>query len=895
MTTSTTLVFLFISTAVAKVFSCQQGWLSFQDSCYKFDSTKRSWSDARSNCTELGADLVVVRNKAENDFLYANNHMGNAMWIGLSDLDSEANFTWVSTECSQYNNFHPGEPNDYNNQEDCVVLTFRNSETWNDYPCYRKFAYMCEISHFEDQESPSYGSTCPQDIHLLTKPKERKVTVFWQPPVWTDDSSCLFSTTNSHSPGEVIEIPNGVLGKTINVEYTATDMVGRSNTCSFKITVSIVTEVESYNQCRNGGMIETLEDGLLSCICTDGFTGLTCETKKSSEISCQQGWLFFQDSCYKFEETKRSWLDARASCLDQGADLVVVGNKAENDFLYANNPTTGDLWLGLSDRENETEFTWVSTQCSQYKNFGKGEPNDHRNGEDCVELDYTHSDKWNDIPCSRIYAYVCELSHFKDQEPPSYGSSCPDDIHLLTKPNERRVSVFWQPPVWTDDSFCLSSTSNSHSPGEVIDIPIGVFGKTINVVYTATDMAGRSSKCSFKITVSIFTDLESYNQCHNGGIIKTSDDGLVSCTCPDGFSGRTCATANSTVSSCQEGWVSFQDSCYKFEATKTSWSDARSNCLDLGADLVVVRNKAENDFLYTNNPTRSDLWLGISDVQNETNFKWVSKECSQYKNFGAGEPNNYGHGEDCVELDYTHSDKWNDVPCSMNFAYVCEISNFEDQEPPSYGSTCPEDIHLLTKPNERTVNVFWQPPVWTDDSACFSSTSNSHSPGEVIEIPNGVLGKTINVEYTATDMAERSNTCSFKITVSNVKSYNQCQNGGKMKTSDDGLFSCICSDGFSGLTCGTSNNTSVNTTCNNVREAEAQHSSNKGTIENSNGQVYVTVTVVCLVITVVILIGIIIKLARRDHKPTNEIESSNQMQMEVNKEVIDETPTTFLL
>ncbi|XP_071954014.1 uncharacterized protein [Antedon mediterranea] len=463
--------------------------------------------------------------------------------------------------------------------------------------------------------------------------------------------------------------------------------------------------------------------------------------------------------------------------------------------------------------KNETVFIWVRNEQTQYKNFGKGEPNNSGNREDCVELDYTHSDKWNDVPCSMKFAYVCELQ--------------------------------------------------SH-------------------------------------------------QCQNGGIIKISDDGSSSCICTDGFSGVTCQTKTSAGSPCQNGWLYFQDSCYKFEATKKSWTEARISCLQQDADLVVVRSKEENDFLYANsNPGGGDLWLGISDVESEADFTWVSsKECSQYKNFGAGEPNNYGHGEDCVVLDCTHSDKWNDFPCSTKCAYVCEINNFEDREPPSYGSSCQHDIHLLTKPNERRVSVYWQPIMWRDDSYCFSSITNSHSPGEVFEIPNGVLGKTINVEYTATDMVGRSNACSFNITVSN----NQCQNGGKIETSDDGLLSCICTDGFSGYTCETKNSTDitvvVNNTCNcdrkaeaysnnkgtdnNDREAEA-HSSNKGKIKNSNGQVYMTVIAVCLVIALIILIGLIIKLARRDHKPNNEIESSNQMQMEVNKETVDENPTTFLL
>ncbi|XP_071962907.1 macrophage mannose receptor 1-like [Antedon mediterranea] len=478
-------------------------------------------------------------------------------------------------------------------------------------------------------------------------------------------------------------------------------------------------------------------------------------------FSCQEGWLSFQDSCYKIGSRRRSWANARSNCLALGANLVVVRNQAENDFLYN---MRSDLWIGLSDVESESDFTWVSTECSQYDNFEAAEPNNDGGNEDCVEL-YTTSGKWNDIPCNSTRAYVCEISNFEDRKPPSYGSSCPNDIHLLTKPNERRLNVYWQPPVWTDDSSCFSNTSNTHSPGEVIEIPNGVLGKTITVEYTATDMVGRSNTCSFNIAVSIFA-------------------------------------------SCPEGWLSFQDSCYKFESRRRSWPDARSNCLELGANLVVVRNKAENDFLYN---MGSDLWIGLSDVERESDFTWVSTECSQYDNFEVAEPNNDGGIEDCVEL-YTTSGKWNDIPCNSTRAYVCEISNFEDRKPPSYGSSCPNDIHLLTKPNERRVNVFWQPPVWTDDSSCFSNTSNTHSPGELIEIPNGVLGEIMTVEYTATDMVGRSNKCLFNITVElNIE-------------------------------------------------------------DGPTGQVYWVVVVVSLSVTVLILIGIIIKVVRRNRG--NEKESS---------------------
>ena len=44
-----------------------------------------------------------------------------------------------------------------------------------------------------------------------------------------------------------------------------------------------------------------------------------------------------------------------------------------------------------------------------YTNWNSGEPNDWGSGEDCTEM-YTNG-KWNDMACSTIRRYVCEIGN----------------------------------------------------------------------------------------------------------------------------------------------------------------------------------------------------------------------------------------------------------------------------------------------------------------------------------------------------------------------------------------------------------------------------------------------------------------------------------------------------
>src|SRR5262249_47163139 len=101
----------------------------------------------------------------------------------------------------------------------------------------------------------------------------------------------------------------------------------------------------------------------------------------------------------------------------------------------------------------------------------------------------------------------------------------------------------------------------------------------------------------------------------------------------------------------------------------SSWTDAEAEAVQLGGHLATVRNQAENNWIYSSfsqyGETGRGLWIGLNDAAVEGTFVWASGEDAAFRNWGTGEPNNNGAGEDFVHLfwpaDSRHS-KWNDSP-----------------------------------------------------------------------------------------------------------------------------------------------------------------------------------------------------------------------------------------
>ncbi|KAM8779949.1 C-type lectin domain family 4 member A-like isoform 2-T2 [Rhynchonycteris naso] len=127
---------------------CPKNWMSFSLNCYFISTETKNWSESKQNCSGMGAHLLVINTKEEQDFIIQNLKRNSAYYVGLSDPEGKGDWQWV--DHTSYNEsatfWHQGEPNDP--AEHCVILhahTKWGSWGWNDVPCSNHHIPICKM------------------------------------------------------------------------------------------------------------------------------------------------------------------------------------------------------------------------------------------------------------------------------------------------------------------------------------------------------------------------------------------------------------------------------------------------------------------------------------------------------------------------------------------------------------------------------------------------------------------------------------------------------------------------------------------------------------------------------------------------------------------------------
>ena len=115
---------------------------------------------------------------------------------------------------------------------------------------------------------------------------------------------------------------------------------------------------------------------------------------------------------------------------------------------------------------------------------------------------------------------------------------------------------------------------------------------------------------------------------------------------------------------------------YLFCTSGRDWPTAQRRCAGWNYHLLTIDDSAEDEFAFAEIRDRDASrrwWMGYNDRRREGVWEWEDGTPSGYENWGGGEPNDTGAGEDCGQLNRYTDGGWNDEPCANSLPFVCEL------------------------------------------------------------------------------------------------------------------------------------------------------------------------------------------------------------------------------
>ncbi|XP_036965817.1 CD209 antigen-like protein E [Acanthopagrus latus] len=130
--------------------------------------------------------------------------------------------------------------------------------------------------------------------------------------------------------------------------------------------------------------------------------------------------------------------------------------------------------------------------------------------------------------------------------------------------------------------------------------------------------------------------------------------------------------------SCPEGWKMFHCACFFLSGESGNWDKGRDDCIDRGADLVVINSAEEQTFLSNFTKEKTMAWIGMTDRVKEGAWTWIDRTPVTFQYWKTSQPDNggghhtLGH-EDCAHIIIGGSHlNWNDLSCKTSLRWICE-------------------------------------------------------------------------------------------------------------------------------------------------------------------------------------------------------------------------------
>ena len=194
-----------------------------------------TWEEAQEHCKSQGGYLATITSQEENEFVYSylrSNFDYESAYFGFTDRNEEGTWIWANGEKSSYTNWHPGEPNSENPNEDYAMYYFKYSDgTWNDGDFGNRTVnsgrvFICEWGEYNDQHS----TTSPEDENTALGKYLAAVSKTTESGSWTEQLTLeadLFVTNGSSKTktkmtlNSTSDVSNYIEGNLSNIQVSS--------------------------------------------------------------------------------------------------------------------------------------------------------------------------------------------------------------------------------------------------------------------------------------------------------------------------------------------------------------------------------------------------------------------------------------------------------------------------------------------------------------------------------------------------------------------------------------------------------------------------------------------------------------------------------------------------